>query len=435
MPQRLNNIRGSYQSERRRHMTGKGMKISRYLSCISVFILAAALWTVSISVAAAVQRGFSSEDAGLLRPLLRRGVVGLVDYSENGRLKGVRIVSTVKASPETVFSVLADPGKHADLFVDFKEASVKERHGNLIAYNWKWKTKFFYITGLNSMSLYPPRRIDMRIPRSDIGTGTLRWDIIRNGDKGSIVSLSCKWDIESSNWLIKMLVRSSPMMEHALHMGTGTMFLYAIKYASERSARGKPLVRRKIRAKGGPRLRPFTNREMTAANSLLRDSTGTVVVVERHKNQRLRQVSILERTDAATGSIVKTMSMPEKYPDFVPGVRDVDIKSSRGSTINFGWSVGLPLLTMESSNRLTVEGNQIRLEALKGDLKGSVWQYQFWKTGNKNQTVSAYMGWTNLITRDGMVRSIIKREPYLEHGMNAAASLVFAHQVNKRSSQ
>ena len=165
----------------------------------------------------------------------------------------------------------------------------------------------------------------MNIPRSDIGAGKLRWDIVKNGPNKSILSLSCKWNIQSSNWLMKMLVRSSPMMEHALHMGTGTMFLYAIKYASERAASGKPLQRRKMKAVGGPRLKKFSDSEMKAANSLLSATTKTLIIVERHNNQRLRQVSVLERPAVSSGSIVRTMSDPGKYPDFVPGIRDVDV--------------------------------------------------------------------------------------------------------------
>jgi hypothetical protein len=396
-------------------------------------IAAAVLWLAvlapRLASAAATPGGFSEEEMKLAQGLLaHHGVVGLAETAPDGGPKAMTLAVLVDAPREEVFKVFENPENFSDISSLFKENKVEDSHGSSKAWSWASRHKLFSFTGTNTIALYPPRRVDIQIVNSTIGSGTFRFDLRESGKDHTLLVLSGILGVKSSDWIIRYLMGGNPAMQQAMNVAVGIVVVKGAKDMAERMLRGKPLGKRRMVGLAGGETRPCPARELIALAPLL--ARGMVLLVDENKCGRLRQVTVVESVDAPAIRVLAAVSNPELYPKMVKAISEVGIESKTEEATEFSWKLGFSVFSLSSRNRMTRTLDGVAVEGLDGDFAGAKWRWQLADAGG-GRTIVAYHGFVRIDATASILKMSLRREPYLEHGIMTGANIVMLRAIRR----
>jgi len=378
--------------------------------------------------------GFSAPEVKAITPLLRRhGVIGLAESKANGEPEAMTLAVRVDATQEQAFKVFENPENFYYLSTLFKENELIQQHDNNKAWSWASRHKLFSFTGTNTIALYPPRRADVQIVNSTIGSGEFTFTLYPDGADHTIVVLQGLLDVQTSEWLIRFLLGGNPSMSQAMNVAIGIVVVKGVKAMAERAAAGKGLDKHRTRGKFGGTPRNMRVKELEALAPLL--VRGQVVITDSHRGGRLRQATVIEAFDAKATDILAAISAPQNYPKLIKAIDEVTINdASDPKNIDFSWSFGFSVFSLGSRNKMTAVDGGVLVEAYEGDLAGGAWRWQIVPTA-ENRTVVAYHGFANIEKAGYILEKTYKREPYLEHGMIAGSNMVMVRALRKRMTE
>ena len=177
-------------------------------------------------VRAASPGGFSAAELKSITPVFKRyGLIALAETETNGAPKGMTLAVRIKAPRKEVFKIFEKPENFSYISRLFRENKVLEKHDKSTAYSWASRHKWFSFVGTNSLALYPPRRVDVSIGKSTIGSGSFRILFYEDGPDHTILVLNGILDVMSSEWLIRYLVGVNPIMKMAMNMAIGIVIM------------------------------------------------------------------------------------------------------------------------------------------------------------------------------------------------------------------
>jgi hypothetical protein len=403
-----------------------------FISTTLAVALALGLVT-ALGPAAAVKApgGFSKDEVKAIAPLLRRhGVVGLAESKPNGAPKAMTLAVRVKAPRKQVFEVFEDPENFYYLSTLFKENEVIEKHDNNQAWSWASRHKLFSFTGTNTIALFPPRRADVKVVDSTIGSGDFTFTLYPDGDEHTIVVLQGLLDVQTSEWLIRFLLGGNPSMRQAMNVAIGIVVVKGVQAMAERMAAGKPLDKHRTRGKSGGTPRAIRVKELEALAPLL--VRGQVVLTDSYRGGRLRQATVIEAFDVPAKEIMGAVSAPENYPKMIKAIDEVTVHDrSTPGEVDFSWSFGFSVFSLGSRNKMTAVKDGVLVEAYEGDLGGAAWRWQIVPTA-ANRSVVVYHGYADIQKAGYILKKTYRREPYLEHGIIAGSNMVMVRAVRKR---
>lgn len=382
------------------------------------------------SVAAAhAPGGFSKEEIKAVSALLDRyGVVGLSESLENGSPKAMTLAVRINAPREAVFETFEDPLRFNYLSSLFEEAKVLEKNESTKAYSWASRHKLFSVVGTNTISLFPPRRIDVSIVNSSIGSGNVTFRLYEDKKGRTLCVLSGLVDVESSEWLIRFLVGNSPSMKHAMNVAIGLVVLKGAKNMAEALAANKPLKYHRTKgARKGP-LRPLSKQDLDLLKPML--NRGTLILSSSVKGGRLNQATVIEKVRAPIAKFIVAAATPDFYPKMIKAVTEVTVHEKTEQTVDFTWTLGLSVLGLTTKSRFTFVSDGLTWDGLEGDLAGAKWRWQAIPDG-KDGCIVAYHGWANILKSNYILKKSMRREPYLEHGFLVGSNMVMLRAVKR----
>ncbi len=371
---------------------------------------------------AASPGGFSAAELKSITPLFNQyGVVALAETETDGDPKGMTLAVRVNAPRKEVFKVFNKPENFSYISRLFKENKVLEKHDKSKAYSWASRHKWFSFVGTNSIALYPPRRVDVSIVKSSIGSGSFRILFYEDGPDRTILVLNGLLDVKSSEWLIRYLVGVNPTMKMAMNMAIGIVIMKGTKAMAERAHAGKPL--KKHRTRGGRKgpLRPLDKKQFQALAPLL--GRGSVILSQSVKKGRLSQATVVEKVKAPGKKFLVAAAMPELYPRMIKAISNINVHERTKEATEFSWTIGFSIFGLNSRNRLTFAPDGVLIQGLDGDFGGALWRWQIKETG-QSECIVAYHGWVNLNKSAYILKKSVKAEPYLEHGFLAGSNMV-----------
>lgn len=397
---------------------------------IALFCLAAALLSVTCPAEAAQTGGLSKSELSAVRPLLERyGTVTLSETGPNGQPRAMTSAIRIAATREQIFKVLENPENFYYISTLFKENTVLQSHDNSRAWSWASRHKLFSFTGVNTMALYPPRRADVRVTKSNIGAGDFRLQMYADGKKHTVLVVSGILNVDSSEWLIRFLVGRSPVMRQAMNVAIGIVMIKGIKDMAERSASGKALDKHETRGKRrAAATQPLPDGDIKALDPLLQ--RGMVVVTRSVAGGRLDQVTALQKLKAKQGKVLAAVASPQLYPKMLGAISELEVHERDKQKVEFSWKFGLSVFGLGSRNLMTFTPSGVRVQALSGELKDAEWSWQLAGDGPES-TILAYHGWADLGSAADILKISIKREPYLEHGFMAGSNMVMLSAVRR----
>ena len=398
-----------------------------------VAMLAALLGAAATASAAKAPGGLSAAELKAITPLLsKHDVIALAESSPTGEPVSMTMALRVKAPRDVVFGVLKDPTSFYYLSTLFKENEIVEQHDNAKAWTWASRQKLFSVTGMNTIALYPPRRADVRIAKSTLGQGDFTFEFHEDGPDRTIVVLSGILDVQTSEWLIRLLLGGNPSMRQAMNVAIGLVCIKGVKALAERVAAGKPVDKHRTGGRSGGELRITTPQELKALAPLI--ARGQVVIVDSNGGGRMRQVTAIEDVRAPFAKVVDAVSAPKNFQKMIRAISDVTVESATPQEILFSWTLGFSVFSITSRNRMTSAGDGVLLEGLDGDLAGAKWRWQIVPVA-PDDTIVAYHGFANVGKAAVILDKTVRREPYLEHGLMAGSNMVMLRAMKRAVEQ
>lgn len=402
------------------------MKHSLAASLLLFASLAMAPWARAAELAGP---GLSEAELKAIAPLLDRyDTVALLETKADGNLRDMTLAIRVNAPRATVFSVFANPEDFYYISTLFKENKVQDSHDNTKAWTWASRHQLFSFTGMNTIALYPPRRADVVITQSNIGSGGFRLFFFEESKDSTLLVISGLLDVNSSEWLVRFLVGTSPSMRQAMNAAIGLVMIKGIKSLAEQNAAGKPLSKHKVRGSRNGELKALSEADMKSITPLL--ERGSVVLVRSVKGGKLDQATVVEKVKAPHGKVLAAVATPEFYPKMIRAIDEVVIHERTPGKVDFSWKIGLSVLSLQSRNTLEFKGDGVVVNAAGGELDGALWRWQLKDLGD-GTTLLAYHGWADMDKTGAILGKSCKREPYLEHGFMAGSNMVMMNAIRR----
>jgi len=371
---------------------------------------------------------FSRKEINSLIPAMDRGVISLIESDAKGKLKQITVATTVNAGAGAIFSLISEPEGYGKFLNNFEGIKVRQSHGANKAFKWNWVGSRINLGGEAMLTTYPPRRADIAIVKSDLGKGHFRFDIRQVSKKKSRVTLALFIEVDSSNWIIKLLTKKHPIMRQGMNLANGYMFLTGLKRAAE--AREKGLKLKPIKGKSGGKQKPLDPAVVKSIEAV--SDRGPVGFTVSNQGGRLQSASIVQRVNATAGKISSLIEDPAGYQSFLSLVKDIKVTYSDPVKTQFSWKLGFPISTLSSNCLLIKKKSSYSLSVSEGDLQGSKWYWQIYPRGEK-QSLLSMNGWLNIAKSNFLFRAMLEREPLTEHGVNISSAYVFTSGIRGRA--
>ncbi len=373
--------------------------------------------------------GLSAAELKSIVPLFNHyGIVGLTETSQNGSPKAMTLAVRIDTSRKKAFDVFSNPENFSYISRLFKENKVLQKHDNSKAYSWASRHKWFSFVGTNSISLFPPRRIDVSIVKSTIGSGNFRLLFYEDGPNRCILVLSGIVEVDSSEWLIRYLVGGNPSMRLAMNAAIGIVIIKGVKAMAERAATGKPMAKHITRGKRDGPLKAVRKDHLAALGPLL--NRGSVMLTASVKRGRLSQATVIQKVKAPGKKFLVAAGTPEFYSKVIKAISNITIHEQTAQATEFSWTIGFSIFGLTSRNRLSFAEDGVVIEGLNGDLSGALWRWQINDNG-PDECIVAYHSWADMNTTPFILKKSVKAEPYLEHGFMVGSNMVMLRAIKR----
>lgn len=358
--------------------------------------------------------------------------MGITEFHDDGAPKTMTLAIRIAAKRDTVFNLFTDPSNFYYVSTLFKENTVLDKHQNAMVWSWASRHKIISVTGKNSIALYPPRRADVTIENSSVGNGTFTFQFYNDGDAHTILVISGFLNVNSSEWLIQFLVGNNPSMKQAMNIAIGFVILRGVKDLAERTAQKKPNRPHRASGKSGGTPDLLTAKELAILKPFL--NKGQLFLCDSHKQGRLKQATVIDIVNASKTRFLQEAAVPTNYEKYIGAISDVHVLKQASNLTEFSWTIGLSIFGLKSTNELRNSPDGVMLSAKSGDLKGAIWRWQV-EPLTENRSIVAYHAFADIGTTSAILKSTVKREPYLEHGLVLGSNIVMMKAMKKIAQQ
>lgn len=373
--------------------------------------------------------GFSKNEMESISKLLKKyGVVALSEIRSASGPAAMTLALRIDAPRDVVFGIFGDPLKFNYLSSLFEESKVLDNHDGSKAYSWASRHQLFSVVGTNTITLYPPKRVDVSMVQSSLGSGDFTFNFYKDGEDKTIGVLSGFVDVQSSEWLIRYLIGNSPSMRQAMNVAIGLVVIKGAKFMAESIHKGEPLTKHRTWGHRTGPLRVLPQKDLDALAPLL--ARGTVILSSSVKGGRLRQATVVERVDAPLGKFIGAVATPEFYPKMIKSMSNIIIHEKTQQATEFSWTLGLSVFGLTTRSRLTFAPDGVSWEAIDGDLKGALWRWQVIPE-SQDSCIVAYHSWADILKSTYILEKSMRREPYLEHGFMVGSNMVMLGSVKR----
>lgn len=374
--------------------------------------------------------GFTTAELARVEPLLDDGVVGLVELERGDQIAAVHLAAEVGAPPDVVRDVLADPSEYPSFMPAVSEVVEHGRHGNVMAFTWRWRTSIFTLGGDASLAVYSPppeqrargHRVVVERTGGDLGQGREVWRILPRGADRTLLLLSTRVDMRDANAITRQMANASRSISRSINLAMGFGMLSRARMEAERRAgferapMGEPDLRRP----------PI---DLARMDPLLR--RGDLLFIEVD-GIALRQTSVATRLSHPEARVREIMLDPVAFTQaLIAGSRATVRERDEDGTL-FDWSVDLPLIGTGGSMQLAEAGDRtIHLDATGGALNDGRWRFV---TQRLPGGATGVLGWAafDVGSANFLLRAIVEADASLRPGLSAATELMMARALRIR---
>jgi len=378
--------------------------------------------------------GLSQDDLERLGPELARGPVALIEFADKARdqLPAINIALPIRASAATVVQVLTEPKQYPKFMPMLDSVGIVAKHDASVVYEWAWNLALLRMRGRNLMTLYPAAagkadaatRITIDSQEGDLGRGRYLFRV-HPRESESVLVMSLRLDLREANYVARQVAKAARSVNRSANIAMGfSMALHTRKEAERREqhARAAPTTVPALRKPSVDlaRLGPLFSR----GDLLLFDMDG----------DKLNQIGVLGVIAQNESKVQSVMHDATAFgSSLIAGSRATIVSQQPGVTL-FDWTIDIPLFGVSGQMRMLDRDKQMRVDAVKGALRGGQWLFELTPVAEDATLVN---GWARFDFHDTtwLLEKLVSSDVFLGEGMIGAAELMLMRAVRARASK
>jgi hypothetical protein len=344
--------------------------------------------------------------------------VVLVDQPAVPEAPRVRAATHVGASPAAIKDVLLDPAHYRAIIPALIRSDLQWSKGSAPVVDWELEVPLFNLSGRLAL-LNRPDGVTFELRDGDFAPGRLIFTVAANPGGGTTLLLDAQLDVKRSSWLLRRIIKRSPVGEPAVLAAAAYVALRAVALRAEHP------TDRFARRPGAPPAPPPA--WLPDPGPLLADGAaslrarGVLALVARAPTDRLAGVAAAIAVAAPAAAVAVRFRDPGVWRAF-PGLRAVRVApgpASPGAVVEDD----LPLVDFDAT-WTAVAGDAPRWVATDGATRGARLGWTVGPGPRGATAVAALSLYPRIETTGSVGRKFLSAEPLLEHGL--ALALAFA---------
>ncbi len=379
-------------------------------------------------------QGQTRNDLALLEGQLQSGPVALVEFAdtEADRLPGINVAAIVRVPAADLVALIQKPEGYPRFMRTLDEVEVIQRQPTTVVYDWKWQISLLSLAGRNAMTIYAPppnraatgHRITIDSQSGDFGTGRMVLRVLPRGPQESLLSISMRLDLRTSNYVARKMAQAARSMNRSANMSLAYTMLLSFRREAEKRAGKAPDTREK------PALQKPAFDVVRALPLLAR---GDLVMLDM-TGDRMNQLAVFGLVHRQRSLVRTVMLDADAFGSaLMPGSGATVVAKQDGVT-TFDWNIDVPLVGVSGRMRMRDTDPIVAVEAVEGALSGGHWNFEMQELAPEATMLA---GWASFDLRNTswFLRALTDADPYLGHGMSAASQVMLMRAVRSRANK
>ncbi len=352
-------------------------------------------------------------------PADRATDVVLVDQPSVPDAPRVRAATRVAASPPVIKDVLLDPAHYRALIPALIRGDLERPNGGPPVVDWELEVPLFNLSGRIAL-LNRPDGVTFQLLDGDFAPGRLIFTVAANPAGGTTLFLDALLDVKRSSWLLRRIIKRSPVGEPAVLAAAAYVALRAVALRAEH-----PGARFALRPGAPPAPPPDWSPDprplLTEALAPLR-ARGVVALVARAPSERLAGVATAITVGAPAPAVDARLRDPavwRAFPGWAKVLRVTPGPAGPGAVVEDD----LPLVDCDAT-WTALAGDGPRWVATAGATHGARLGWTVGPAAGGTAAVAALSLYPRLEATGSVGRNFVSAEPLLEQGL--ALALAFA---------
>lgn len=361
-----------------------------------------------------------------LRPFAERGELALIESNKDGTLRQLALVTVVRAPMDAMYRAISTTEEYTQFVPNVVKSDTVKQVGETRWVAWELEVPLFNLTGTNAYTFHAPDAMDVETSSGDVRTGAWRWELFPLSENSTLAVEYAYSDVRDVNFVMRKLIAKNRTVEHGAVLSAATVFMKSAKARAEKRAgviaSERPDVKKNPRAVPLKSVREFATADDFAALAPLFDR-GIVALVQSQPDGRLHQAVVFARTYAPPEKVYEIAAHPDRWDEFMPGVDECYAIEDVPDHVVYRMELDAPLLSINFKARMNRGPDWLSNSTLDGDLKNARFGWEFLPQP-EGRSLTIYYVNADLRRNSWVLRHLIDRDPFFEHGVNVAAGLL-----------
>ena len=369
--------------------------------------------------------------------LHRLGDADLVVVNDPTGARPVRVLlaTRVSAPAEKVRQVIMDPGSYGKAMPSFQRVEVVSRHEREpgladLEVAWELEVPLWNLKG--KLWLRPqPSGVDLQLAEGDFAPGLFHLTVRKEkvGKKGpsvdqSVLVIEGFANVRDANWVTRKMAQRSPHAEPAITVAATYVMLKSLAHLAEGASPARPNAAMMAPERSGLNGIPFGKAAIASVHE-----RGVLAAVHSRADGRLERVEVAVHVAAPAEMVTRRTLRPDAFRA-LPGWKKIALVSDKPEeckdTATLCWNVenNLPVFSLGGTWKIWLR--PWRAHMVAGDTQGAVMGLDVLPDKPSGPATVVLSQHPRLDMAGYVARKLIAAEPYLEHGLALALTLVEA---------
>jgi hypothetical protein len=371
----------------------------------------------------------SADDVSAVLHRLGDADLVLVNDPTGARPVRVLLATRVAASAEDVSSVLTDPSAYGKAVPSFRRVDVvakHEREPGIIDLEVAWELEVPLRNLSGKLWLRPQDDgVDLELAEGDFAPGLFHLSARKEkaaGKAESVLTIEGFANVRDANWATRQIAQRSPIAEPAITVAA----VYVLLKSLARLAGGMSPARPSA-AMGAPEPSSLNGALAGQMANAMAQGKMVLAAVRSRADGRLACVEVAVHVSAPADQVTRRMMQPKPFAH-MPGWKKITPVSGNPDeckdTAALCWKVdtNLPVFSLDGTWKIRPRPWRARMVA--GDSKGAVMGIDVLPAKPSGRSTLVLSQHPRLDMAGYVARKLIAAEPFLEHGLALALTLV-----------
>jgi hypothetical protein len=365
--------------------------------------------------------------------LHRLGDADLVIVNDPAGARPVRVLlaTRVSAPVDKVRQVIADPSAFGKAMPSFRRVEVVSRRQRApdeteVEVAWELEVPLRNLEGKLRLRVQEGG-VDLSLVEGDFAPGIFHLSARREkaGSKDqSVLTIEGFANVRDTNWATRRIAQSSPVAEPAITVAAIYVMLKSLARLAEGATRARPNA-----AMAAPELSSLDGKLVGNAANAYAQGTRVLAAVRSRADGRLARIEAAIHVSAPANKVTKRTMQP-KYFASMPGWKKITpvggTPDECRDTATVCWKVDSNLPVFSLDGIWKIQPRPWRARMVAGDSQGAVMGIDVLPAKPAGRATLVLSQHPRLDMSGYVARKLIAAEPFLEHGLALALTLVEA---------